>query len=68
MTKSWISIIQSTSVISYPDNWDLRLIRTYRRPPFRETKVISSGYFAFLIIRTILFAPWRYELGGFHCT
>ena len=29
-------MVQSTPVISYPDNSDLRLIRMYLRPPFRD--------------------------------
>ena len=35
--------IQSTPVNSYPDNSDLRLIRTHLRSLFRDNQVISSG-------------------------
>ena len=37
------------------------------RPHFATTGVISSSQSVFLIIRTFLFGPQRYELGGFNC-
>ena len=62
------NMIQSTPANSYPDNSDLRLIRTCLRLPFREDQ--SN------IIRIIRISPYpcyfirsqRYKLGGFNCT
>ena len=62
------SIIQSTPVNSYPDNSDLRLIRMYLRPPFREDqsniiRVNRISHYSYYFIRSPVI-----ELGGFHCT
>ena len=49
--------LQSTPVNSYPDNSDLRLIRMYLRPPFREDqsniiRLIRISHYWYCFIRS----------------
>ena len=62
-----ILLIQSTSVNSYPDNSDLRVIRSYLRPPFRNYQsniiwLIRVSHYSCYFVRSLTIRTRRIPL------